>query len=256
MKGTLTLPAETMTNFTIELAGVVVTVVATYESTRAYCEKYISAKAPDFCVMVTEEDLAYEREKCAREDRIEGKPVRNMPDTALEITAVQRKITEQLFDRDILLFHGSVVAVDGKGYLFTAKSGTGKSTHTRLWRERFGDRAVMVNDDKPFLQILADRVIACGSPWNGKHGLGENIRVPLKAICILERGSENRIRQIPAKEAVFMLLQQSNRPMDSGKLPGYLKLIDGLSEKVPFYRMQCTMEPEAADVAHEAMAEE
>lgn len=67
----------------------------------------------------------------------------------LETLAVYRKIVTRLVFSDILLIHGSAIAVDGKAYLFTAPSGTGKSTHTRMCREYFKDRAVMVNDDKP-----------------------------------------------------------------------------------------------------------
>jgi serine kinase of HPr protein (carbohydrate metabolism regulator) len=100
-----------------------------------------------------------------------------------------------------LRIHASAVEVDGKAYLFSANSGTGKSTHTRLWREVFGDRAVMVNDDKPFLRMTEGAVMVYGSPWNGKHGLGCNLSVPLKAVCILERGEENRIEKISAKQA-------------------------------------------------------
>lgn len=244
-----------MTNFVIEIAGVVVAIAAMYESTRVHCENYITEKKPMLSLKITQEDLLYEREKYTWEDRIEGKPIRSVDASALELTAVQRKLTEQLFDRDILLFHGSVVAVDGQAYLFTAKSGTGKSTHTRLWRKLLGNRAVMVNDDKPFLLLREDGVLACGSPWNGKHGLGENVQVPIKAVCILERGSQNQIREISPKEALFMLLQQSNRPMNPEKLPKYLELIDRLSAGVRFYRMQCTIDPEAASVAYQTMKE-
>ena len=244
-----------MTEFMIGIAGRVAAVSALFESTRDYCGKYLCGGTADFAVAIAPEDLAYEREKSAREDALEGLPVRNFSDAMLEITALQRKIAERLFDYDTLLFHGSVVAVDGAAYLFTAKSGTGKSTHTRLWRQVFGDRAVMVNDDKPFLRITEAGVEACGTPWNGKHGLGENIQVPLRAICILERGEENRIRPIPAGDALFMLLQQSNRPMDPRKMPQYLNLLDQLSVRVRFYRLECNMEPEAVRVAFEGMKE-
>ena len=111
----------------------------------------------------------------------------------METLAVYRKIADQMLSYDTLLFHGSVVAVDETGYLFTAKSGTGKSPHARLWREYLGERAVMVNDDKPLLQITKNGVIAYGTPWDGKHHLSSNIAVPLKAICILTRASENHI---------------------------------------------------------------
>lgn len=245
-----------MIKFTIEVAGKNVEVNAMFERTLSFCEKYICQKDPEFSVTITPEDIAFEREKSAREDEMEGKPVRDFSDAYLETIAVQRKITEQLFAHDILLFHGSVVAVDGAAYLFTAKSGTGKSTHTRFWRETFGNRAVMVNDDKPFLHIAETGVTVFGSPWNGKHGLGTNTSVPLKAICILERGKENSIEKIPSKDALFMLLQQSNRPLNVQYMPKYMELIDKLSAGVVFYRMKCNMDPAAAMVAYEAMSQQ
>ena len=235
-----------MINFTMKAAGQTVAVSAMFESTRDYCKQYICQETPGFAITILPEDIALERKKSAG----------NYSDAYLETIALQRKITEVLFDYDTLLFHGSLIAVDGVGYLFTAKSGTGKSTHTRLWRELLGDRAVMVNDDKPFLRITRGAVQAYGSPWNGKHGLGNHISVPLKAICLLARGKENQIQKIPAKEAVFMLLQQSSRPADLQRMPKYMELLDGLSESVEFYRMQCNMDPEVAKVAFEAMSQQ
>ena len=240
--------------FTIETEGWKVQVLSLFASTKSYCADYLCTDTPDFSVTITPEDIAFERMKAAREAELEGLPVRQLSDEQLEITALQRKVTEALFDYDTLLFHGSVVAVDGEAYLFTAKSGTGKSTHTRFWREVFGDRAVMVNDDKPFLRITPDGVIACGSPWMGKHGLGANIQVPLKAICILERGAENRIAPISDVQALPMLFQQSQRPQDRRKLPLYLDLVDQLSSRVNFYRMACNMDPSAAVIAYETMS--
>jgi hypothetical protein len=104
----------------------------------------------------------------------------------------------------------------------------------------------MVNDDKPFLQITPEGVTAWGSPWMGKHGLGANIQVPLKAICILDRGEDNRIRPISSQEALPMLFQQSQRPADRENLLKYMDLIDQLADRCAFYRMACNMDPQAA----------
>lgn len=243
-----------MRAFTIELAGCCVSVHAMFESTKAFCREYLSELPPDFSVEICPEDIELERKMSARTDAAEGRAASAYADAYLETVAVQRKISEALFDYDTLLFHGSAVAMDGRAYLFTARSGTGKSTHTRLWREVFGGRAVMVNDDKPFLRITNQAVLACGSPWNGKHRLSANLQVPLAAICILERGAENRIEEIRPQDALLMLLQQSNRPQDAGKMPKYLELIDSLSQRLRFYRLQCNMDPQAAVVAYDAMA--
>ena len=127
-----------MLHFTLQIAGIAVGVACTFESTRVFCSDYLCTLEPVFSVAVCPEDIDFERAKSAREDALEGHPVRHYSDAYLETLAVQRKITEGLFDHGILLFHGSVIAVDGIGYLFTAKSGTGKSTHTRLWQQHFG----------------------------------------------------------------------------------------------------------------------
>lgn len=243
-----------MIDFKIKLAGKVAEVHSMFPATKAFCVDYLCEEISDFSITITPEDITFEREKSIQEAQFEGRPVQEYKDPYLETIAVQRKLTECLFMHDVLLFHGSVVAVDGQAYLFTAKSGTGKSTHTRFWRETFGDRAVMVNDDKPFLQITEDGVIVCGSPWNGKHGLGSNLCVPLKAICVLERGEENQIQQISDKEASVMLFQQSNRPMDPRKTLVYMDLIDQLSKKTALYRMYCNLDPKAAQVAFDTMS--
>ena len=163
------------------------------------------------------------------------------------------KIAEILPGLDGILYHGSVVAVDGKGYLFTAVSGTGKSTHTRLWREYFGEQAVMVNDDKPLLHITEKGVTVYGTPYNGKHRLGNNISVPLKTICILTRSTVNHIEPINAKQAYPIMLQQVYRPGDVVKITKTLSLIDMLAESIKFYRLGCNMDISAAKIAYEGM---
>ena len=160
-----------------------------------------------------------------------------------------------MLDCDTILFHGSVIAVDGIGYLFTAKSGTGKSTHTRLWREMLGERAVMINDDKPLISLSENGIMVYGTPWDGKHRLSTNIGVPLKAVCILERAEENRIVPITKKDAYNMLMQQVYKPSDPQKLIKTLQLIDRLAENVKLYRLGCNISPQAAEIAYRTMSD-
>ena len=243
-----------MADFKIQIAGHAAAIRSLFESTRDYCRCYLTEESPEFSVVISREDLDFEQEMYLREAREEGFRPRNFPDPFLDRAAIQRKVAEHLFGCGILMFHGSVVAVDGEGFLFTAKSGTGKSTHTRLWRQVFGNRAVMVNDDKPFLEITEQGVLMHGSPWSGKHGLDTNITVPLEGICILERGMENRIQKIEPGEALSMLRKQGYRPLDPGKLPKYLELVNALAEKAALWHMECSKDIRAAVVSYEAMS--
>lgn len=235
-----------------KIADKVVEVNSIYDEVHEYCSDYQTDVPADYSVTTTQADIDFERQKSAREDKIDGIPIRHFSDSYLEELAVYRKIAEQMIDFDTVLFHGSVVAVDDVGYLFTAKSGTGKSTHTRLWREYFGERAVMVNDDKPLLHI-ADTVTAYGTPYNGKHRLGTNTSVPLKAICILTRSADNHIEPITREQAYTMLLQQVYRPADMLKMAKTLALVDRLADSVKLYKLGCNMEISAAQVAYEDM---
>ena len=221
--------------------------------THELCAAYRAEGSAAFSVATAREDIEFEREKSAREDALEGIPVRQFSDGYLETLAVYRKIAEKLPAYGALLMHGSCVAADGEGYLFTAKSGTGKSTHTRLWRELLGERAVMINDDKPLIRLTDEGVRIYGSPWDGKHRLSCNLSVPLKAICILRRAPENSIEPISAAEAYPMLLQQIYRPADPEALAKTLALIDRLAESLRFYRLDCNRELDAARLSYETM---
>ena len=106
-----------MAQFLMEIAGQKAQVESLFESTRDYCRKYLTEGKPDFAVRVFREDLAFEQEALRQEALEEGIRVRVFGDPFLERTAIQRKIAEFLFDRDILMTHGSTVAVDGKAYL-------------------------------------------------------------------------------------------------------------------------------------------
>ncbi len=244
-----------MAQFRIEIAGKVFDVRSLFDSTRDYCRKYLTEKEPDCSLEIAPADLDFEQQDAYEEALREGFRPRKFTDPFLDRAAIQRKAAEFLFDHNTLLFHGSALAVDGQGYLFTAKSGTGKSTHTRYWREVFGSRAVMVNDDKPFLRIMENEVLLCGAPWSGKHGLDENISVPLKGICILQRGSENAICPIPAAEALPRLLHETIAPLAPGKEERFQELVTLLAETVPLWRMDCTKDPQAAKIAWEAMSQ-
>ena len=242
-----------MEAFTMEIAGVVTRVQPLFLSTREYCKPYLTDKTPEFSVQVTAEDLTFQQFLLEAEAVEEGLKIRKFSDPFLERATIQRRIADHLLARNTVMLHGSTVAVDGKAYLFTGPCGTGKSTHTRLWRELFGQRAVMVNDDQPFLQITSSGVLAYGSPWSGKHGLAANVCVPLAGICFLNRGIENHIRRIPAEDGILSLFRHIHMPVDELLQKKALSLADDLAGKLPLWEMYCNKEQDAAKVSYSAM---
>ena len=242
--------------FIVTVAGCAVRIAAIYPETMRFCRAYLtdcpSEGLPVLEVHISEEDIEYERlistKNRGREARSE-----QSANPYLETLAVYRKIAEQLPGVGRILFHGSALAMDGEGYLFAAKSGTGKSTHARLWRESFGERVVMVNDDKPILSVAPEGILVWGTPWDGKHHLSRNMSVPLKALCVLGRGEENFIERLTREQAYPNLLKQIYRPQDISAMGLTLAHLDRLLETVPVYRLSCNMEPEAAIISYEGM---
>lgn len=166
------------------------------------------------------------------------------------------------FYKELLAFngfrlHASTIVYDGKAYLFSAESGTGKSTHTNLWLKMLGNKAYILNDDKPALRLMDDGVwYAFGTPWSGKHDISVNKGVPVGGICMLERAEKNEITPYKGKDAIFDLFVQTNRPKAAVYRMKLLELLDNLFEQIPVWKLKCNMEPKAARVAFEAMVEE
>lgn len=182
----------------------------------------------------------------------ENKDGGNWPVSYLEFLAIYRKICKALLREDILLFHCSALSIDGNAYLFTGPSGTGKSTHARLWRERFGEKIVIINDDKPLLRFSDRGIRVYGTPYGGKDNLQTNTSGFVKGIVILHQNPKNYIRRIKAREAYPMLLNQTNRMNSVVEMKKILNLVDKLS-KVPIFELNCTISQEAVQMAYDAL---
>ena len=161
---------------------------------------------------------------------------------------------KELLRFDGFRMHASAVVVDGKAYLFSAESGTGKSTHTGLWLKQFGSRAFLLNDDKPALRRIDGKWYAFGTPWSGKNDISVNAGVLLGGIAMLERGETNMIQPYTGKDAIFEIFVQTNRPKAAQYRVRLLEMLDSLMQQVPVWKLKCNMEPEAAIVAYEAMS--
>ncbi len=160
----------------------------------------------------------------------------------------------KLLDFNGFLLHSSAIEYEGNAYLFSAPSGTGKSTHTSLWAEKFGkDKVKFINDDKPVILFKDGKVYACGTPFSGKTNLNEDICVPIKGVCFLHRSDTNEIKRCESKDALRNIMNQTVRPSNAVRMSNLLSMIDKLMKTVPIYEMGCNISLEAAEVAHSAM---
>ena len=163
----------------------------------------------------------------------------------------------QMFYRKILRFggillHSSAVVKDGVAYLFSAPSGTGKSTHTSLWLKKFDD-AYILNDDKPAILFIDNKLYASGTPFSGKCDLSKNEIVPLQGICFIERSENNWIKPLDTKQAIFEILNQTERiPYQEDTLL-ILDLIDKVVSNAKIYKMGCNISSEAVDTSYNEM---
>lgn len=159
----------------------------------------------------------------------------------------------RLLEFDGFYIHASAVEFEGRAYLFSAPSGTGKSTHTSIWQSIFFNAKVF-NDDKPALRFMNGSWYAYGTPWCGKDGINQNLKVSLTGICFLKRGKQNRMRRISASEAALNILSQTIRkdlPVDL--LDMLLGHIDKLVREIPIYELECQPNEDAARLSYETM---
>ena len=229
-----------------KIADIVFDATVNYAYSQKLCKnyEYSGDEQPAFTAIITMEDIQAEKEKAPE-----------FPEPYLESLALFRKLCDYaLSNADGIIFHSSAIMVDGCAYLFTAPSGTGKSTHTRLWRELLGDKAVMVNDDKPIIRCIDGEFYVYGTPWNGKHHLDTNCRAKIKAICKIEQAKENRIEKINTSEMLITILNQTIRPDNLEQMDKLLGLIDKMISKVGLYKLGCTISKEAAELAYNTMS--
>ncbi|MBE6680010.1 MAG: hypothetical protein E7598_05770 [Ruminococcaceae bacterium] len=213
------------------------------------CRDYICDNPPyiDFSITVTADDVAYEKslaKKYTNDDFGDG---------ICATTAAYRKICAEVLQRDAFLMHGCLIEYKNKGYLFTANSGTGKTTHVMQWKKAFGEESVkIINGDKPIIRFIDGKVYAYGTPWNGKEHYGTNGKVELSAIAFLKRSPTNSACKISLENALPLIFSQI-MITDSADLARQMELVNTLGEKVSMYEVNCNISAEAAEIAYREM---
>ena len=179
-------------------------------------------------------------------------------DGYLELLAFIRSFCSYAALRNTILFHSTVVTYKGDAYVFAAPSGVGKTTHAKLWMDLLGDKARILNGDKPFIRVLGkeDIPVVFGSPLKGKEGYGYNGRAPLKGICFISRGIENEIEKTSPDEALNLAYRQLFLPEDNESATHSMNVLISIINNVPSYKLKCTKDIEAAKLSFETMTGE
>ena len=231
-----------------KIAGINILINPVYDYTAKQMEPFICGEANyEFDASATKEEI----------ENFMSKDDSPLPPAMYEGPIILTKICRRMLeDYDGFFFHSSSLCLDGEGYLFTAQSGTGKSTHTSYWRELFGDKVTMINDDKPIIRKIGGKFYVCSTPWMGKSNIGTNLNAPVKAVYVLKRGKENSAEQVSPARVFRELLEATLLPDKRENTAKLLELYDGLFSQAKLIELYCKPEIEAAKTAYNAVNEE
>lgn len=237
--------------FTVKLADKIIYIENIHPELKDFCKDYlVGACTADFSIQLSQEDILFERQHTTED---------NFSSAYLETLALLRKIADIFPNYQRFLIHGASISYNDEGFLFTAPSGTGKSTHIRLWKQYLGDDVKIVNGDKPFISMENKdekgnlRPLIYGTPWAGKEHWQRNCSRPLKAICFIERGTTNTIRRLDPGDCITKLFTQIYLPDNATSAAHTLELVDMLVKHIPLYILTCDMSEDAVQCSFETL---
>lgn len=237
-----------MTDFKIKLVDNVFKIKCIHRDTYNLCRDYFTDEHENVLIEINNNDIEYERISADSDAISEGRKPINFSDGILETTAVYRKIADWFSYHNATVFHGALISLNNEGYLFTADSGTGKTTHINNWLKHYPD-CFVINGDKPVLKINDNNIVGYGTPWAGKENSHKNFSVPIKAIVLLNRGKENSISKVDFTTFFSTIISQSYIPKDNSGILRVLNNAKQMEGKVKFYNLYCNMDEKSAEVA-------
>ena len=240
-----------MYSFNICISDIIINIQTEFENMHKAYKDYITQESQaDFSVTITSDDLKNIKERLLNLGTSwvhDDTPLHNFKQIA-----IYEKIAPLLLDHNSLLFHGSAIVFQENVYIFTGKSGTGKTTHCR-WFTKNIKGSYYLNGDKPLLRFKENEVLACGTPWRGKENFGCNKTLPLKAICLIRRSKQNAMRRATSSEAVTFLLEQCLIPGELPSIRKTLTFVQRLIKKIDIYILECNISDEASALSFETL---
>lgn len=233
-----------MAVFSIRLAGLTVEMHSKYPETEEFCRDYLcESSTPDIVAVTDDEEIAHQRALCAE-------PV---SEQHAEAVCLYRSIAEQLPRFDGFVFHGAAIRYGENGYLFTAPSGTGKTTHIVLWRALLGERVDIINGDKPIIRFLNGKPFLFSSPWAGKEGWQKNTSAPLGGICLLNQAPRSTISALDPFQHLPRLFCQIYVAKDPDAAEKTIHLVERLCKDLRLFSLDCNISKQAVRLSFEAL---
>ena len=223
------------------IADLVTEINARYDRTKQLAQPFLYDGA-------RETDIVIESDE-AHVNRLMSKAAKGVTVGEMENFVLSGDFNRKVIERGTMLVHSSALIYDGGAYLFSADSGVGKSTHTKLWLKAFGDKVHILNDDKPVVRLYDNQAVAFGTPFDGGSGIALNESFPLKAIVFIERGEQNSVRVPDNREIIQKLYFQTARIVDGATAQKMLMNFEKLLKLTRFYVLTCNMDISAAYTA-------
>ena len=224
-----------------KIADLIVEYTAKYDESKRLSEQFIynGERETDITLSVTDKQL----------ENMLSRSVEGTTISGIENLAMSSEFNRAAIKYGVMLVHSSALVYEYGAYLFSADSGVGKSTHTKLWLKAFGDKVHIMNDDKPVVRLYDDHAQAYGTPFDGGSGIALNESYPLKAIIFIERGEQNSVRIPENKEIIQKLYFQTARMVNRETAEKMLVNLERLLHLTKFYVLTCNMDISAAYAA-------
>ncbi len=219
-----------------------------YAHLKRMCAAYSADfDTPDFFISIPHDEIERGLAELPAESNLE----------CFEGVLAYRLLADRIPLYDAFVLHAALFDVDGTGIALAAASGTGKTTHMRLWKRLLGPRMTVVNGDKPVIRFFGDDEYptAYGTPWNGKEHYGKNTKTQLRHICFIERAEENSIAPLDKADAINRIFNQVYMPTDPAAAVATMALVDRMLSSCKVWIIKANMQPTAAETAYNAIFE-
>jgi hypothetical protein len=159
-----------------------------------------------------------------------------------------------LITKNGLQIHCSSIGYKDKGLIFSAPSGTGKSTHVRLWKELYKEDVTIINEDRPAIRYINDAPMLCGTPWSGTSDNFANKIVPLTGIVMIEQAPVNSLERLSGSQVIQLLMPRCFLPYFDAVLMGKaMTTLERLVKDVPVYLLKCRPDYEAVELVRQCL---